>query len=772
MNQSTHFAPLNVILPHIEDDHDHCVLQLQSLLESEPALERVHLTQQSDKPGLCIHYDPDQLSLDQVRSLVTLTGGKIADQFIHETLHIEGMDCGDCANIIEHALEHLPGVLAAKVGYASQQLRIEYDNTLISSKEITKKLKRMGYQASKLKEKSSCKHHHGALPMTLFAGVFLIVGFISSYSLPILSLPAYLLSIVLAGGLTFRDSIQTLLQKRFDVHILMVLAALGAILLGAWGDAALLLFLFSLGHALEHKAMHHAQDAVKSLAKLSPTTALVLRNGQELTLNVREVEINDHVLVKPGERIPVDGRVLAGHSSVDQASITGESLPVEKSADDSIFAGSINGEGALTVLVTKRSEDSTIHRMVRLVLEADTQKSPTQRFTDQFVKRFVPLVLAGVSLLIVLPPLFFGLSWSDAFYRAMAVLVASSPCALAISTPAAVLSAVARAAQRGVLIKGGAHLENLGSVQAIAFDKTGTLTYGKPTVKTLLALNTDENTLLQIAASVEKFSHHPLAKAIVLEAKQRQLQLSDLVRDVQQIPGKGIRASHHDSTIEVGARRMFDAIPADIEEHAQRLLNAGQTIMLIKQDDQWLGLIGLADTVRQDAAEVVKQLHTQLHLTPVMLTGDNDTVAKQVAQDVNIERVHAGLLPADKLNRVSQLEAEFGNVAMVGDGINDAPALARASVGIAMGGAGSDVALEAADVSLMADDLTQLPFAMRLARRAAWTMKLNLWIALGVVVILLGFTATGLAGIGPAIVIHEGSTLLVVANALRLLRAR
>lgn len=770
MNQDKLFAPLQIMLPNIDDDQDQCVHRLQELLESDQQIDKVHLTRQDDKAGFCIHYNTDVLGLDQIKSMIAIAGAQISDRFVHQTLRIDGMDCHDCANIIEHSLEHLDGVLAAKVGYASQQLRIEYDSDIVSLKDIVKKLKRLGYTGSLSKPPKSWWRDNGEIALSLVAGFFLITGWIGSFFVPSMAFPFYLTSFAFGGLLTFRDSIQTIMQKRFDIDVLMVFAAMGAVVLGEWGEGALLLFLFSFGHALEHKAMHRAQDAVHALAKLAPKTALVVRDGQSMDINVEDVQMDDVVVVKPGMRIPIDGLITDGDSSVDQSPITGESIPVDKAMDDTVFAGTINGEGLLKIKVTHLSEDSTLNRMVRMVLEADTQKSPTQRFTDKFVKIFVPIVLLGVLALIFIPVLL-GFPWQGAFYRAMAVLVAASPCALAISTPAAVLSAVACAAQRGVLIKGGAHLENLGRISAIAFDKTGTLTLGQPEVQTVVGFECDEKTVLKIAASVEKMSHHPLAAAVVRAAQTQKIKLSE-PQNVQQITGKGMIAKIDDQLIQIGALHFFEEIPDEVMQAANHISENGQTIMVVKQGEQWLGVIGLADTVRPEVRDTIAKLHAQGLKNTVMLTGDNANVAQAIAAQIGIDQVHANLLPEDKLNLISKMEETNPPIAMVGDGVNDAPALARATVGIAMGGAGTDVALEASDVSLMADDLSQLPFAIRLARTAENVIRTNLFIALGVVGILLVLTATGLAGIGPAIIIHEGSTLVVVLNALRLLKTK
>ncbi|MFZ5474285.1 MAG: heavy metal translocating P-type ATPase, partial [Pseudomonadota bacterium] len=539
-----------------------------------------------------------------------------------------------------------------------------------------------------------------------------------------------------------------------------------------WEEGALLLFLFSLGHALEHLAMDRARRAIEALAELAPKTALVQRDGAEIEVRVEELLRGDRVIVKPGSRIPADGRVVSGESAVDQAPLTGESMPVDKRLDDPVFAGTVNGEGALTIEVTKLARESTLARMVEMVAEAQTQKSPTQRFTDRFERIFVPGVLIGAGLLIVLPPLF-GFPFAESFYRAMAVLVAASPCALAIATPSAVLSGIARAARGGVLIKGGAHLENLGTLTAIAFDKTGTLTVGKPQVTDVVAVSGSEDDLLKLAAAVESRSAHPLAQAVVVEVKRRGLTWNE-AGEVEAVTGKGLRAKFDGKKIAIGNARLFEgeAIPDVVRQHADRLQAEGKTIMLIQADGQFLGVIALADTPRGGVREVLARLHRIGIRKTIMLTGDNERVGRAIADAVGLDEVKAGLLPQDKVTAMEELAQRYGQAAMVGDGVNDAPAMARATVGIAMGGAGTDVALETADVALMADDLSKLPFAVALSRASRRIIRQNLWVSLGVVALLIPATLFGWAGIGVAVAIHEGSTIVVVVNALRLLAYR
>lgn len=445
-------------------------------------------------------------------------------------------------------------------------------------------------------------------------------------------------------------------------------------------------------------------------------------------------------------------------------------MPVDKAADSLVFAGTVNGEGLLRVEVSKLARDSSLARMVQLVAEAQTDKSPTQRFVTKFEKVFVPLVLVGVLALIALPPLM-GFPFAESFYRAMAVLVAASPCALAIATPSAVLAAVARAARGGVLIKGGVHLENLRSLSVIAFDKTGTITTGRPSVTDIVVLQGDEASVLATAASVESRSGHPLAQAVVQAARQRKLDWPS-ASDVQSVTGKGMHAVVSSTKVSIGNLRLFehDDVPDAVRRQVARLEALGKTTMLVRADGAFLGLLALADTPRPGMREVFVRLASFGMGQTVMLTGDNEQVAKAVAQSVGITDVRAGLLPEDKLKVIDALMHENQRVAMVGDGVNDAPAMARATIGIAMGGAGTDVALETADVALMADDLSRLPFAIALSRGSHTIIQQNLWVAFGVVALLIPATLFGLASMGIAVLIHEGATVLVVLNALRLLR--
>lgn len=762
---------LSLVLPEIPDERDSCIERLSALLQAE-GLEKVHIVQHDGQPCLCLHYDPTRFSLPQVRNMAEASGAQLSARYRHEVMRIDGMDCSTCATVIEHALHRLDGVLEASVSYAAERMRLEYDTERVSRKAIVARLEALGYRVLEQDHEAKWYAEYRELMVSAVAGALLLAGWLVDmrHDGHHLSVGLLAASLLVGGYYAMRDAWQSIRERQLDIDVLMIVAAIGAAALGQWVEGSLLLVLFSLGHALEHLAMDRARHAIEALADLAPKTALVLRDGVELEVAAEDLLRGDRVLVRPGQRIPADGKVLEGASAVDQAAITGESMPVDKTVNDQVFAGTVNGEGLLTVEVSKLARDSSLARMVQLVAEAQTEKSPTQRFVSRFERVFVPLVLLGVVALIVIPPLL-GLPFSESFYRAMAVLVAASPCALAIATPSAVLAGVARAARGGVLIKGGVHLENLRTLSAIAFDKTGTITTGRPSVTDVIALQGDRSTLLATAASLESRSAHPLAQAVVQAAKDCKLDLLQ-VSEVQAVNGKGLRALVSSRQVSVGNLRLYEneAVPESVHEEVVRLESQGKTTMLVRMEGTFAGVLALADTPRPGMRDIFARLAALGVRRTIMLTGDNEQVAKAVAASVGISDVRAGLLPEEKLKAIDDLMREHGQVAMVGDGVNDAPAMARSTMGIAMGGAGTDVALETADVALMADDLSKLPFAIALSRASHNIIQQNLWAAFGVVALLIPATLFGWANMGVAVLIHEGATVLVVINALRLLR--
>lgn len=590
------------------------------------------------------------------------------------------------------------------------------------------------------------------------------------------------------GYFALREAIEKITKGQFQIDFLMLVAASGAAFLGEWAEGAFLLFLFSIGHALENYAMGRARNAVAALADLTPDEALVRRGDGTETVLIDNLLVGDVVIVRSNERLPADGFVVKGSSAVNQAPITGESAPVDKmpvddreyasrnlnalTAETRVFAGSINGSGSLDIQVTKLAGETTLARVMTMVAEAQTRQSPTQNFTKKFEKIFVPCVV----LLAVITSFSFLIldeSAAESFYRAMAVLVAASPCALAIATPSAILSGIARAARGGVLIKGGAPLEALGQLDAIAFDKTGTLTIGEPRLVEIVPYgDASETELLEISAAVEMLSDHPLAQAVVRDVKVRLGDLPVEATDFANIIGQGVSAKVGENLVHVGKTALFDnvagqSLPDDLRKSVEAMAKNGRTTMIVRSGAKYLGAIGLMDTPREDAKAVIAALRDVGLKRMMMISGDNQNVANVVAKEVGLDVAFGDLMPEDKVAKIAALKAD-GGVAMVGDGVNDAPAMANATVGIAMGAAGSDVALETADIALMADDLQTLPFAVGLSRQTSRIIRQNLWASLGIVALLIPATLFGL-GIGPAVLIHEGSTLIVVFNALRLL---
>lgn len=626
------------------------------------------------------------------------------------------------------------------------------------------------------------------LRFSILAGSFLLVGFLLSFISGIstwVPLIIYVASFFFGGFYALKEAAGSLLKGRFDIDFLMLAAALGAASLGEWAEGALLLFLFSLGHALEHSAMDKARKSIASLSELSPKTAFVKRAEGVEEILIEMLKIDDVVIVKPDSKIPADGVVVKGSGAVNQAPITGESIPADKvpldttdvnpininevNAESRVFAGTINGSAELHIRVLKLAADSTLSRLIKLVSDTKAKKSRTQRFTDEVQIHYVPAVLALVAILLC-AFLFIDETFSESFYRAMAVLVAASPCALAISTPSAVLSGIARGARGGVLFKGGGPLEELGGLRAIAFDKTGTLTEGKPRLTSVTALNgTSEEEVLILAAALERHSNHPVATAIVRAADERSDRPGSTVSELMSVQGHGLSALVDGSRVLIGNISFFEDLPEDIRKLALHKESEGNTTILIQKNDQPVGIITVMDTPRPEAPETISRLRKLGIKRMVMLSGDNQQVADSVAGQIGMAEAWGGLLPEQKLDSIAALLKREERVAMVGDGVNDAPAMAKSSVGIAMGAAGSDVALETADVALMSDKLSSLPFAIGLSRQSHRIIKQNLCISLGMVAILVPLTILDVASIGIAVVGHEGSTLLVVFNALRLL---
>jgi Cd2+/Zn2+-exporting ATPase len=815
-----------VLLPDLPDAADACLERLVSTLATRDGVEKAHvIAVDGDAPAaLCIHFDAVKLPLPRLREMVRAAGAEITERYGHSVWQVTGITHERRARTVGDTLCAMPGVVQASAT-TSGTIRVEYDRQRTGEDEIRATLRKLKVGlGERIAADDHAGHDHGTgartkeeqhgpgdghdhshaeflgpnteLIFALACGALLGIGYGVEKLMPDaaqwLPTACFVAAYLFGGFFTLREAIDNLRLRRFEIDTLMLVAAAGAAALGAWAEGALLLFLFSLGHALEHYAMGRAKKAIEALAKLAPEIATVRRDGQKSEIPVEQLVIGDVAIVRPNERLPADGFIIKGSSAIDQAPVTGESIPVDKipvadaatarakpdavGPESRVFAGTINGGSAIEIEVTRRSNESALAKVVKMVSEAETQKSPTQRFTDRFERVFVPAVLV-LALLLLFAWVVVDEPFRDSFYRAMAVLVAASPCALAIATPSAVLSGVARAARGGVLVKGGAPLENLGSLKAIAFDKTGTLTEGRPRITDVVVVDAaDENELLALAVAVEALSDHPLAQAIVKDGRER-LGARGLPEagDLKSLTGRGVTATVGDETVWIGKAEMFgkEGIPVlgqGATSAVAALRESGRTTMVVRKGDRDLGAIGLMDTPREAARTALRRLHDMGVSRMIMISGDHQKVAEAIARDVGIDEAWGDLMPEDKVAAIKKLAGE-DKVAMVGDGVNDAPAMASATVGIAMGAAGSDVALETADVALMADDLAHLPFAVGLSRHTRGIIRQNVFVSLGVVGFLVPATILGL-GIGPAVAVHEGSTLLVVVNALRLLAYR
>ena len=815
---------LTVLLPEI-GDQDECIHLLTESLAAVKGVDQAHIVRHNGSAELCLHFDPNLVSLARLERLARQAGANITQRYRHEQIAFIGLDAADSAQVLAGALARLPGMLHASVNYAAGLIFVAYDSQELNRAAIEQTIHSFRVRivepngdqapgmktavpaldseddsvaahagAATLEEDRVAKesdHDHGSAPTFLphwiqerwtlilvaLAGIFLTIGWVGEtfFDMPHnLALAFYLLSYVAGGYDIATHAIPGLLRGQFDTDVLMLAAALGAAVLGEWVEGAFLLFLFSLGHAGEHYALDRARNAVNALGELMPQTARVRRQDDIEEIAVEKVAVDDVVVVRPGDRIPVDGEVQSGESAVDQSPITGESMPVEKQPGDEVFAGTVNHNATLDVRTTRLANDNTLNRVMQMVQEAQSQQSPSQRFTEKFTRWFVPAVLVVVLLVMIVPPLIGWMPFQQSFYRAMLLLVAASPCALAIGTPAAVLAGIGQAARNGVLIKGGVHLENLGALNVLALDKTGTLTEGRFQITDIVALNgATEEQVLRVAGAVEQQSNHPLAQAVVRESQQRELEMPP-VEGLENIAGRGVRSRVDGQRVLIGSLNLFretEGHPLDdtVLQSVAQLEASGKTTMVVSQGDAFLGVIALADRARPDVRETMQQLLDLGIRKLVMLTGDNDDVAQQIGQEVGVTDVRSELLPEDKLQAIQALEREHGAIAMVGDGVNDAPALATATVGIAMGGAGTAVALETADVALMADDLGKLPFAVGLSRASRAVIRQNIAIALSVIGLLIVTSVLGWIQLTGAVIFHEGSTIVVVLNALRLL---
>jgi len=743
-----------------------------------------------------VEFDPSKLSDSDVRSLLKEHISQVESAIRKSTFRLEGNACEACAQKLEKKVGRIPGVRRATATYLGKVLTVTFDSNIEPEDRIAEDLKQTGADIKPLSPRSADqrtlwqKTLAGGYNEEISCGLglaFLIAALILEKTGGVGTLTHWLYAgaYLFAGQQGVRSAIASLREKVLDVDVLMVLAAIGAALIGAPFEGALLLFLFSFSNVLQRHAMDRTQKAIESLLTLRPSEALVKRADGSVKVPVEQIEIDEIVIVRPGEQIAVDGILLEGSTNVDESSLTGESMPVSKTAGSPLFAGTINQSGGIELKVTKRSEDSTLSRMVKLVAEAQAEKSRTQRFLERAEQYYAMGVIGFTIAVFLVPFLFQDEDFPKAFYRAMTIMVVASPCALIISTPATVLSAIGGAARRGILIKGGSHLERAAHIDIIAIDKTGTLTVGKPSLTEIVTasgvhplsnnLPGDALDLLRIAAALEAKSEHPLAHAIVKSAADLGID-PPAATDFQSTAGKGAEATVGETRHLVGSERLLRELNATgletLEKHSAPLQAMGKTCV-------WLGIrngdtvtaeavLVMADTIRPAARELSAELHRLGVKKVVMLTGDQRPVAEAIAREAAVDEVHAGLLPEDKLRIIRELKTE-GSVMMVGDGVNDAPALATSDIGVAMGAAGTDVAMETADIVLMGDRLENIPLLLAHARRARRVLLQNLIFASAVIVVLvisaLGFSLPLPLGV----VGHEGSTVLVCLNGLRLL---
>jgi Cd2+/Zn2+-exporting ATPase len=717
-------------------------------------------------------------------------GSTAAREFL---LSVPDMDCASCARRISDRLENLDGVQKVEARVVSKDLRVEFDPKLMGEPAIEEAIRALGYTVERDGRRTEGA---GALRENVWGSVearrsYLAgAALVSGFALRLLGLNPVLWSgftwnldvaglffavAALVGGLNFfAKGLRAARIARLDMNFLMTVAIFGALGIGEFFEAGSIAFLFGIAELLERFAVDRARRSIEKLVDLAPATARVRRDGDFVTVSVDEVEPGEIVQIMPGEKVPVDGWVRDGISAVDQSAITGESVPVTKELSDYVYAGSMNREGYLEVETAKRAGDTTLAHIIHLVEEAEASRSPSERFVERFARYYTPAVTLLAIILAVVPPLALGAPFSTWFVRGLTLLVISCPCAMVISTPVAVVSGITSAARNGVLIKGGAHLEALAGIRAVAFDKTGTLTAGELTLVEVVTPSNSERELrelLALAGALEERSEHPIAEAIRRAAEEAGARNDYRISDFEALAGQGARARIDDTVYQIGRPELFGDAVEPWRERLDRLAASGHTPVCVGTDSEVLGLLAVADREREEARQVVEALRRLGIRRIVMLTGDHEATARTVAKRLGIEEYYAGLLPEQKVDKVRQIEAELGGVAMVGDGVNDAPALAAARVGVVMGAAGSDVALETADVALMADDLRKLPYLFRLSRRSEAVIRQNIAASIALKLSLAAGVPLGWVSLITAVLVGDmGASLAVTGNALRLAR--
>lgn len=702
-------------------------------------------------------------------------------------IYVGNMDCEHDAAILERGLQDFQGIVDLKVYPKAAKVSLTYNPETTSPEALREKLNAIGFppQRGRAIPEQPKLWQNPKVIASVISGILLVVGWLleqAGGSEPI-SFILYIGAILIGGYYFGREALEELIHEReVGIELLMSVAAVAATLLGAAEEGAMLVFLYSISEALEGYTEEKTRSAVRALMDLTPKMALVKRDGREVEIPVEELGLNDIFIVKPGQSVPTDGVVLIGVSNVNQAPVTGESVPVEKQPEDVVFAGSINGEGALEIRATKTFADNTIARIIHMVEEAQEKKGKSQRFIERFGSRYSPLVLLAGLLIAIVPPLIFSGAWEMWLTRAVVFIVAAAPCALVISIPITLVAALGTGARQGVLIKGGLYVEELAKIKVVALDKTGTLTRGQPEVTEVLVLETvdangalSQQDVLGVAAGIERRSQHPLALAITRYAEAQSIPAVE-VTDFKSLTGAGASAHFNGDSLYIGSPDLFQRqlnvnFNLDAQETVVRLQSEGKTVVVLGNDRSAWAFLAIRDNIRPNAKKAIAGLHALGVERVVMLTGDNERTAQAIAREVGVDEFYADLKPEDKVTRVRELSQRYGHVAMVGDGVNDAPALAEATVGIAMGAAGTDVALETADVALMADDLERLVYGLRLAKRNQSVVNQNLALSIVVITVLVIGAVLGFFTLPIAVLAHEISEFVVVGSGLRMLRS-
>ncbi len=694
-----------------------------------------------------------------------------------QVYRLQGLSCTNCAAKFEKNIRGITSVEDVQLNFGAAKLTVQGLATIeqlekagaFDGIKVYPENRRESVEKQSIWKK---RENITTLISLLFTALGYIFFFVMDESHPA-TVGSFLGAILIGGYSLFKVGLKNLAKLQFDMKTLMTIAIIGAAIIGEWAEGAVVVFLFALSEALESYSMDKARQSIKSLMDIAPKMAIIRRGNRTMEIDVEEVQIGDILLIKPGQKIAMDGEVVKGQSSINQAAITGESIPVHKTAGDEVFAGTMNEEGSLEVRVTKRVEDTTIAKIIHLVEEAQAEKAPSQQFVDRFAKYYTPAIMVIALLVAIIPPLLFGGVWSEWIYSGLAVLVVGCPCALVVSTPVAIVTAIGNAARNGVLIKGGIYLEETGQIKAIAFDKTGTLTEGKPEVTDIVLLtDKGEQEVLNIAQAIEQFSQHPLASAIARKANRIHAEAYE-ADGFTSITGKGAMATVLGIEYFIGSPILFEGMldmNNEVKEKIRYLQSEGKTVMLLGTEHNVDALIAVADQIRESSKSIIQKLHELGIKKTVMLTGDNKLTGNAIGLSLGLTETKSELLPEDKLLEIKKLAEKYGNVAMVGDGINDAPALATANVGIAMGGAGTDAALETADIALMADDLEKLPFTISLSRKTLSIIKENITFALILKIIALLLVIPGWLTLWIAIFADMGATLIVVLNSMRLIK--